>query len=168
VMNAKLDRLTERLRRAQQSPTFVQPKRFFLQQAERVDYLQTGLKVNLRKLLDAHKIKLSAQESKLARLHPEHRIKLLARNVNYLKNQLDDQMKRVLDRKKMNIVANMKQLDALSPLKVMARGYSLTYTDNQQLLKNIEQVKVGNHIEVRLADGTLNCEVQQINSKISN
>ncbi|HIW31704.1 MAG TPA: exodeoxyribonuclease VII large subunit [Candidatus Paenibacillus intestinavium] len=163
AMNTKLERLTERLRRAQQAPTFIQPKRFFLQQAERVDYLQTGLKVNLRKQLDSHKLKLSAQESKLARLHPEHRIMLLARNVNVLRNQLDDQMKRVLDMKKMQIVTNMKQLDALSPLKVMARGYSLTYTDNEQLLKKVDQVKVGNHIEVRLADGTLNCEVQQIN-----
>lgn len=162
AVNSKLNRLTERLLRAQQAPTFAQPKRFFLQQAERVDYLQIGLKLNLRKQLDSYKLRHTKQEGKLARLHPEHRIKLLEKNVNYSKAQLQDQMKRLLDQKTMQCFTSIKQLDALSPLKVMARGYSLAYTENEQLLKKVDQVKVGNQIQVKLVDGSLSCEVQHI------
>jgi exodeoxyribonuclease VII large subunit len=51
-------------------------------------------------------------------------------------------------------------LDALSPLKVMQRGYSLAYDeDEQQLIRSVSQVKVGDFVKIRLKDGRLNCQV---------
>lgn len=162
ALNKQVSDLSQRLRRAQQSSTFVQPKRFFLQQAERVDYLQTGLQVNLRKRIDKNQIKISQLESKLARLHPENGILLMKKNVHVASTQLEQVMKRLLDDKKLNVISSMKQLDALSPLKVMARGYSLAYSENQQLIKNSAQVHVGDRIHVKLSDATLNCVVEKI------
>ena len=52
------------------------------------------------------------------------------------------------------------QLDALSPLKVMQRGYALVYRYNeQQLIKTVEDVQPGDLLRIRLADGKLNCQV---------
>lgn len=162
ALNKQVSDLSQRLSRAQQSTTFVHPKRFFLQHAEKVDYLQTGLQVNLRKRIDKNQLKISQLHGKLARLHPENRIQLLKRNVHVAASQLEQSMKRLMDDKRMNVFSSMKQLDALSPLKVMARGYSLAYSEKQQLLKNRKQVQVGDHIHVKLSDATLNCVVEQI------
>lgn len=158
----RIARLKERLVRAQQSPTFLQPKRYFLQQAERVDYLQAALKTSIRNSLDRQKLNLAYYDGKLARLHPENRIKLLGQKINTSSSRMHDAMKRMVEMKKIQTVTSMKQLDALSPLKVMARGYSLAYTTENQLLKMTHQVNQGDHIEVKLTDGILNCEVKQI------
>ena len=54
------------------------------------------------------------------------------------------------------------KLDALSPLKVMGRGYALVFkqdTEERKLVKSVEQVQFGDWIQVKLSDGDLTCEV---------
>jgi exodeoxyribonuclease VII large subunit len=54
----------------------------------------------------------------------------------------------------------VRQLDALSPLKVMARGYSLAYDEQEKtLIRSINEVQPGDRIHVRLTDGKLDCQV---------
>ncbi|MBR5157753.1 MAG: exodeoxyribonuclease VII large subunit [Clostridia bacterium] len=52
------------------------------------------------------------------------------------------------------------KLDALSPLKVLSRGYSLATTKDGTLLISQKQVNKGDEISVRLNDGSINCEVK--------
>lgn len=46
-------------------------------------------------------------------------------------------------------------LDAYSPLKVVARGYSLAYDENQHLIKSIHDVHENDCIKLRVSDGQL-------------
>lgn len=50
-------------------------------------------------------------------------------------------------------------LDALSPLKVLARGYAVAQNGEGTVLKSAADVAVGEHIRVRLAQGSLQCDV---------
>lgn len=52
------------------------------------------------------------------------------------------------------------KLDALSPLSVIARGYSITRNDKGALVKSIEQVSVGSAIEVSVSDGAIRARVE--------
>ncbi len=49
-------------------------------------------------------------------------------------------------------------LDALSPLKVMSRGYSLALKDNQ-IIASVNNVKTGDILTVKFFDGEKECEV---------
>ncbi|MDR6224647.1 exodeoxyribonuclease VII large subunit [Desmospora profundinema] len=52
------------------------------------------------------------------------------------------------------------RLDAISPLKVMGRGYSLVFRHGDgELVKSARRVEAGDLIQVRLADGRLKCQV---------
>jgi exodeoxyribonuclease VII large subunit len=52
-------------------------------------------------------------------------------------------------------------LDALSPLKVMVRGYSLVYQeDGKSLLRSVDEATTGDRVHIRLLDGTVTCEVE--------
>lgn len=52
-------------------------------------------------------------------------------------------------------------LEALSPLKVVARGYSITSVANT-VVTSIKQVKVGDSVSVRLSDGQIEAEIKKI------
>jgi exodeoxyribonuclease VII large subunit len=53
------------------------------------------------------------------------------------------------------------RLESLSPLNVLARGYSLTQTTpGKKVVRSIEQVAIGDKVEIMLADGQLQAKVQ--------
>ena len=55
------------------------------------------------------------------------------------------------------------QLEALSPLAVLARGYSVTErADNRQLIRSTEQVRVGDQLRSRVAQGAIFSRVEAI------
>ena len=52
-------------------------------------------------------------------------------------------------------------LDALSPLKVLGRGYSLARTGTGEILSSVDQVQPEDSFTLRLSDGTLDCRVEE-------
>lgn len=52
-------------------------------------------------------------------------------------------------------------LDALSPLKVLGRGYAMAQNESGSILKSSEQVAVGERIHVQLGQGRLHCVVEE-------
>jgi exodeoxyribonuclease VII large subunit len=59
--------------------------------------------------------------------------------------------------------AQAARLQALSPLNVLARGYSLTRTaDGARIIHSASQVRPGDRVEVLLAAGRLLAEVEQV------
>ena len=53
----------------------------------------------------------------------------------------------------------MAKLDALSPLSVLARGYSITQDDGGRIIRDAEQANPGDKLKIRLERGKLNAEV---------
>lgn len=53
------------------------------------------------------------------------------------------------------------KLDALSPLKVLSRGYAMALKDNAPIT-TVEQAALGDALTLRLGDGTLDCQVTDI------
>jgi len=51
-------------------------------------------------------------------------------------------------------------LDALSPLKVLARGYSMVQDDSGKLITSVGQVHSGQALTLRLSDGSVDCRVE--------
>ncbi len=54
------------------------------------------------------------------------------------------------------------QLDALSPLKVLSRGYSVTMNEQGRAIKSSKEVKEGENIKVRLEKGALSAKITEV------
>ncbi|OPZ84664.1 MAG: Exodeoxyribonuclease 7 large subunit [Firmicutes bacterium ADurb.Bin419] len=58
------------------------------------------------------------------------------------------------------------KLDALSPLTILSRGYSIVKaTDDKHVVKSIKDIRVGEQIEVALEDGNLECTVNGVKGR---
>lgn len=52
-------------------------------------------------------------------------------------------------------IAAVSKLDAMSPLKVLTRGYSMAQKENGEIIRSVHQTEQGEQISVRLSDGKL-------------
>lgn len=52
-------------------------------------------------------------------------------------------------------------LDALSPLKVLTRGYSITF-DQERILTSVSEIETGRQITTRLKDGVITSTVTSV------
>ena len=53
------------------------------------------------------------------------------------------------------------KLDAMSPLKVLARGYAVLYTEGREVVRSVSQVKASDSVRILLSDGELNATINQ-------
>jgi exodeoxyribonuclease VII large subunit len=110
------------------------------------------------------KLKFSATrlERTLSRLSPARLAARAAANgtrLAVLGQRQEAAIKRVIGRKEEGIKVGMASLDALSPLSVLGRGFSITENERGDILRDAKQVKKGDQLKIRLANGKLKTEV---------
>ena len=81
--------------------------------------------------------------------------------LDHLQHRLAAAMRAVTDRESGRFAALAASLDALSPLRVLGRGYALAQTEDGTVLRSAAQTAAGERIRVRLAQGQLVCDVAE-------
>jgi exodeoxyribonuclease VII large subunit len=69
-------------------------------------------------------------------------------------------MERKLEQSGALLTAHGARLDALSPLRVLARGYAVARDTDGQILKRVAQLPAGKEFRLRVTDGEVNGRVQ--------
>lgn len=69
---------------------------------------------------------------------------------------------RIIDRKKQNFIAMTSKLDAMSPLKVLMRGYSMAQSADGSVIRSVDQVRPGDILKISLSDGQLTASVTEV------
>lgn len=77
------------------------------------------------------------------------------KSLELLTNRLISAQNQNITRKNQQYIAAVSKLDAMSPLKVLSRGYAMAQNGSGELVRSIKQVETGERITVSLSDGTL-------------
>lgn len=80
----------------------------------------------------------------------------------YAARRLDGEISNTKNRANADVSAMAARLEALSPLSVLARGYSVVADTNGNAIRSVSNVNVGDGINVRVSDGTVRATVQSI------
>jgi len=80
--------------------------------------------------------------------------------LTHLQQRLGDLSSRSLGEKRQKFSALAASLDAMSPLKVLSRGYAVA-RNGQGIIKSYQNAPAGSRIEVTLGEGTLDCTVEK-------
>lgn len=84
------------------------------------------------------------------------------KDLGLLKEKLLAAQNRELSKAQQKYVANVAKLDAMSPLKVLSRGYAMAQKETGELIRSVKQTTTGESIVVSLADGKLNASILSI------
>lgn len=83
--------------------------------------------------------------------------------MHYLNSRLQRATLNQLDQRRSQLSNAARTLNAISPLKTLERGYSITMTDKGKAIKSIKQINVDDKIETRVNDGSIISRVELIN-----
>ena len=82
--------------------------------------------------------------------------------LDYTHRRLSAASAELLNRNRQQFVSLTSKLDAMSPLKVLGRGYSVTLNEKGKLVKSVETVKSGDRLTVQMEDGKILAQVQEV------
>ena len=81
--------------------------------------------------------------------------------LDYVQQKLGGAARTVLEKDSRRFAQLTAKLDAMSPLKVLGRGYAMAQSDSGEVLRSAQQVEIGDQVRVRLGQGSLRCTVNE-------
>ena len=126
-----------------------------------LDSYSNGMANALARQIKAGKQHLKALSDSPALRSPTGYLQQRRQNVLLLKNRLLSAHVQDVERKRRRFVEQTAKLDAMSPLKVLTRGYAMAQTQTGEVLKSIEQASIGEQISVTVSDGSLSATVTE-------
>ena len=106
-----------------------------------------------------HQLKALADSPSLK--SPQGYLDKRAQDLELLKGRLLAAQNRNISQKKERYIRSVSKLDAMSPLKVLSRGYALVNKNDGTLLRSVSQTEKGEKITVSLQDGKIIAEVAE-------
>ncbi len=130
--------------------------------------LRALLEQQARRMEKAQERRLELLRQRLRRLSerpvlrsPEGSLQQKELLLELLRQRLERASAAAVEKRQRQFAALSGRLDALSPLKVLARGYAVA-TRQEQVLHSVAQLSPGEEIRLRLSDGTALCAVERI------
>lgn len=90
-------------------------------------------------------------------------IKANRKSVDTLYDRLKNRQKIYITEKREKFTAQVSKLDALSPLKVLSRGYTAVKS-GENYIKSVNHLLKGDKINITFSDGTADCTVLNVKS----
>ena len=123
--------------------------------------------LSIRRTQAMHK-KISTLESKLDELKkrkvlqtPMAYVDSKRAELDYMKDKFIAAADRSNSAKRREFVRLAASLDAMSPLKVLGRGYAIAANDKGQLVRSVSNIKPDDKIRLSVSDGVIKCRVEE-------
>ncbi len=108
---------------------------------------------------DRYDLIIKSINGKIISNSPKAKILSSISQINFLIKQMKISMEKILYKNDSKLSENISLLNSLSPLNVLARGYSITYKNNE-IVDKIEMLNKGDKIKIKLSNGDVNAQVE--------
>ncbi|KTC84085.1 exodeoxyribonuclease VII large subunit [Legionella brunensis] len=134
------------------------PQQLIAKHWQSVDFLERQLYQSMYGLVSKRNNHLNLLLTKLHAQNPNALLQQSRSQILSLEQHLTQHIKTKLNGLKQRFTAKLATLHAVSPLATLERGYAIA-TLNKKIIFSTSQVKKSDIVNVRLAQGTLSCEV---------
>ena len=136
--------------------------------AKQLNRLLTGrhaLFENIQQYLLRQSYRHNLLDKRLVAVSPQHKIVYYGQRLEQKQQQLLNLMQKRLTDAKHQFVLKTSQLNSVSPLATLDRGYSVTTDQQRKVIRSVEQVSIGDCISTQLKTGRLISQVVEIDKK---
>ena len=131
-------------------------------QREKVQRLRLDMTDAMLSKVNAVKLRLAAFSQESARAQLENRLNRRRMMLDSLTVNMQHAVSTLLTQKKSRSELLRHKLEALSPLAVLQRGYSIVTDSNGKVIKTVSRVAPGDGISIILSDGRILADVQEV------
>ncbi len=124
-----------------------------------LDSCSASLSTSLTRQLTASRQQLKMLSSRPALQSPDFYIQQQSKNLKLLCNRLDSLQKNILHQSRQRFLSQAAKLDALSPLKVLTRGYAMVQTGEGSVVRSVRDISVGEDLDIRFSDGAVSTTI---------
>ena len=80
--------------------------------------------------------------------------------LEHMNERMQSVQSQVINRKKQSYISQAAKLDAMSPLKVLTRGYAVVQSKTtEDIIKSVQQINSGDRVQISVSDGYMDAEV---------
>lgn len=124
-----------------------------------LDSVSTAMVTALQRQIKAARRHLQVLSASPALQSPVNYLGQKRKSLELLKNRLLSAQTNGVNRRKQAYISLTAKLDAMSPLKVLTRGYAMTRLEDGTVLRSVRQVAAGTQVTVSLSDGRFSASV---------
>lgn len=133
--------------------TYVQQQRMQLAMASKS--LEQMVEVISHKQMQFHLVKQRFLQT------VDRNCQLQRHHLKQLESILYQSLRQAMELNRQQVKEKIRLLDAFSPLKILGRGYSITFQEDS-IVQSIQDVNENDDLTIRLSDGTLNVVVREV------
>jgi exodeoxyribonuclease VII large subunit len=137
------------------------PKRRLAEKSQHLDLCEAALIRIITQRIHHFQNHIQSGKIKLLSNTPAHNIRTFNSVLERCYQSFCNNVRSQLQIQQQALASAASKLDALSPLATLQRGFSIT-TKNSRILTSVQGLETGDKINVRLADGLLDCAVEKI------
>ena len=163
AQRARMQQVAPKLINMSQRLLALHPKRRLEQQQQRLDELQLRLTASIKRNVLSAQQQQQYLDKSLRQLSPGKVLTQQKQYISQLEQRLKQAQQQQLKQHKQRLAQLSSQLNTVSPLATLARGYSITFDEKQQVVTDSSQLKTGDNVVVKLASGSFDAEVTKLN-----
>ena len=129
---------------------------------KRLAQAQARMAAAMERQLSLSRQRLEALAGKRVLQSPMNYLQDKRMALEYSRERLSSASQRLMQAKREQFVRLTAKLDAMSPLKVLSRGYSVVRTEDGSVLRRAADARPGDKIQIDLRQGSLLAEVSQV------
>ncbi len=161
AMDAMIKGLQQRLAALANHRALSNPQNLLNIRRQRLDEAELRLETLIKDRLQTEADRLAALQVRLEQQRPEHRLAMLQVRLDEGARHLRRLGERQVQAQSERLAALAGRLNALSPLAVIHRGYSVIRRADGAVVRQLADAPAGSSIRARLEDGWLEAEVTQ-------
>ena len=127
-----------------------------------LDSMQSAIAGSAERQLKIARNQLNTLAASAALQSPQRYIEQKKKSLELLITHLYGAQDHIVSKKKQQFIEMTAKLDAMSPLKVLTRGYTMVQDQEGTLVRSIHQVKVDDTVIISLSDGNLQANVTEV------
>lgn len=131
-----------------------------------LDSMTSTMATSVNRQLKAARVHLNALASSQGLQSPLGYLQQRRKNLQMLRDRITSAQLHQISLKKQYFIGYTSKLDALSPLKVLTRGYALTQQKDGSVIRSVKQIHCDDLIHITLADGNITAEVKEVKENV--